>query len=148
MWLSAARNEASRLMAMNTKPRLYPRLAFNLLVAVVIGVCFGARSGVAQQSTVGEWSPVLGPTWPEFSGPCASAANWEGNDLARRPGHIGQQPAATILESRGSKRQPPYTRCGLRPLLLRPLVPGRRKVIRCGWPQRTKWLWNGERKYL
>ena len=28
------------------------------------------------------------------SGPCASAANWKGNDLARRPGHIGQQPAA------------------------------------------------------
>ena len=50
-------------MAMNTKPRLYQRLAFNLIVAVVIGVCFGARPGVAQ-STVGAWSP--GPTWPEF----------------------------------------------------------------------------------
>ena len=37
-------------MAMNTKPRLYQRLAFNLIVAVVIGVCFGARPGVAQQS--------------------------------------------------------------------------------------------------
>ena len=55
MWLSA-RNEASRLMAMNTKPRLYQRLAF--IVAVVIGVCFGARQGVAQQSVVGAWSTV------------------------------------------------------------------------------------------
>ena len=35
-------------MAMNTKPRLYQRVAFNLIVAVVIGVCFGARPGVAQ----------------------------------------------------------------------------------------------------
>ena len=43
---------------MNTKPRLYQRVAFNLIVAVVIGVCFGARSGVAQdpRSMVGEWS--------------------------------------------------------------------------------------------
>jgi hypothetical protein len=65
MWLSAD-NEASRLMAMNSKPRLYQRVAFNLIVAVVIGLCFGARSGVAQQSTVGEWSSVSGPTWPEF----------------------------------------------------------------------------------
>ena len=54
-------------MGMNTKPRLYQRLAFNLIVAVVIGVCFGARQGVAQQqSTLGEWSALLGPTWPEF----------------------------------------------------------------------------------
>ena len=45
-------------MAMNTKPRLCQRLAFNLIVAVVIGVCFGARQGVAQQSVVGEWSTV------------------------------------------------------------------------------------------
>ena len=36
MWLSA-RNEASPLTAMNTKPRLYQRLALNLIVAVVIG---------------------------------------------------------------------------------------------------------------
>ena len=42
-------------MAMNTKPRLYQRLPFNLIVAVVIGVCFGARPGVAQQ---GAWSTV------------------------------------------------------------------------------------------
>ena len=34
---------------MNTKPRLYQRIAFNLIVAVVIGVCFGARQGVAQR---------------------------------------------------------------------------------------------------
>ena len=46
MWLSA-RNEASRLTAMKTRPTLYQRLAFNLIVAVVIGVCFGARQGVA-----------------------------------------------------------------------------------------------------
>ena len=65
MWHSAL-NEASRLMAMDTKFRLYQPVAFNLIVAVVIGVCFGAKSGVAQQSTVGEWSPLLGPTWPEF----------------------------------------------------------------------------------
>ena len=54
-------------MAMNTKPRLYQRVAFNLIVAVVIGVCFGARPGVAQtdpRSLVGEWT--TGPTWPEF----------------------------------------------------------------------------------
>ena len=42
-------------MAMNTKPRLHQRVAFNLIVAVVIGVSFGARPGVAQQSVVGEW---------------------------------------------------------------------------------------------
>jgi len=53
-------------MAMNSKPRLYQRVVFNLIVTVVIGLCFGARSGVAQQSTVGEWSSVSGPTWPEF----------------------------------------------------------------------------------
>ena len=58
MWLSAA-NEASRLTAMNAKPRLYQRLAFNLIVAVVIGVCFGARQGVAQEpSVVGLWEPL------------------------------------------------------------------------------------------
>ena len=45
-------------MAMNTKLRLCQRLAFNLIVAVVIGVRFGARQGVAQQSVVGEWSTV------------------------------------------------------------------------------------------
>ena len=39
-------------MAMNTKPRLYQRVAFNLIVAVVIGVCFGARPGVAQITTL------------------------------------------------------------------------------------------------
>ena len=46
---------------MNTNPRLYQRLAVNLIVAVVIGVCFGARQGIAQQqdpSVVGEWSTV------------------------------------------------------------------------------------------
>ena len=48
-------------MAMNTKPRLYQRLAFNLIVAVVIGVCFGARQGVAQQSVVGDWSTGPNP---------------------------------------------------------------------------------------
>ena len=48
MWLSAG-NEASRLMATNTDPRLYQRVAFNLIVAVVIGLCFGARQGVAQE---------------------------------------------------------------------------------------------------
>ena len=52
-------------MAMNSKPRLYQRRAFNLIVAVVIGVCFGARPGVAQQQSVGQWSPVS-PTWPYF----------------------------------------------------------------------------------
>ena len=50
---------------MNTKLRLYQRLAFNLIVAVVIALGFGARSGVAQQSTVGEWSTV-NPAWPYF----------------------------------------------------------------------------------
>ena len=63
MWLSA-RNEASRLMAMNTKPRLYQRLAF--IVAVVIGVCFGARQGVAQQSVVGAWSTANPNPFPFF----------------------------------------------------------------------------------
>ena len=51
-------------MATNTKPRLYQRVAFNLIVAVVIGVCFGARQGVAQQSVVGRWD--LGPNLPFF----------------------------------------------------------------------------------
>ena len=50
---------------MNTKLRLYQRLAFNLIVAVVIALGFGARSGVAQQSTAGEWSTVS-PAWPFF----------------------------------------------------------------------------------
>ena len=52
-------------MEMNTKPRLHQSLAFNLIVAVAIGVCFGARPGVAQsdpRSISGEWS--TGPTWP------------------------------------------------------------------------------------
>ena len=60
-------------MAMNTKPRLYQRLAFNLIVAVVIGVCFGARQGVAQQSVVGEWSTVN--PLALFSSPCAYIAH-------------------------------------------------------------------------
>ena len=90
MWLST-RNEASRLMAMNTKPRLYEWLAFNLIVAVSIGLCFGARSGVAQPST-----PESGPQaqhGPSFRS-MRIAANWEGNHLARRPGISGnnQQP--------------------------------------------------------
>ena len=51
-------------MATNTKPKLYQRVAFNLIVAVVIGVCFGARQGVAQQSVVGRWD--LGPNLPFF----------------------------------------------------------------------------------
>ena len=52
-------------MEMNTKPRLHQSLAFNLIVAVAIGVCFGARPGVAQtdpRSISGAWS--TGPTWP------------------------------------------------------------------------------------
>ena len=49
---------------MNTKPRLYQRLAFNLIVAVVIGVCFGARQGVAQ-SNPGKWQTVT-PNFPYF----------------------------------------------------------------------------------
>ena len=63
MWLSAG-NEASRLMATNTKPRLHQRVAFNLIVAVVIGSCFGARQGVAQPATVGQWNS--GPDLPFF----------------------------------------------------------------------------------
>ena len=54
---------------MNTKPRLYQRVAFNLIVAVVIGVCFGARSGVAQStdpSMVGEWSTASPDPFPLF----------------------------------------------------------------------------------
>ena len=64
-------------MAMNTKPRLYQRLAVNLIVAVVIGVCFGARQGIAQQqdpSVVGEWSTVPNP-FPFLSNPCAYIAH-------------------------------------------------------------------------
>ena len=65
MWLSAG-NEASRLRAMNTKPRLHQRVALNLIVAVVIGVCFGARQGVAQQSVVGAWSTANPNPFPFF----------------------------------------------------------------------------------
>ena len=53
-------------MAMNTKPRLYQRLAFNLIVAVVIGVCFGPRTGVAQQDVVGAWSMANPNPFPFF----------------------------------------------------------------------------------
>ena len=53
-------------MATNTKPRLYQRVAFNLIVAVVIGVCFGARQGVAQQSVVGAWSTANPNPFPFF----------------------------------------------------------------------------------
>ena len=53
-------------MATNTKPRLHQRVAFNLIVAVVIGVCFGARQGVAQQpSEVGSGISVT-PNLPFF----------------------------------------------------------------------------------
>ena len=73
-------------MGMNTKPRLYQRLQFNLIVAVVIGVCFGARPGVAQtdpRSMVGEWT--TGPTWPEFPVhaavlPTGKVMIWPGDD--------------------------------------------------------------------
>ena len=51
-------------MAMNTKPRLYQRLAFNLIVAVVIGVCFGARPGVAQ--SICRSSGRRCPNMPDF----------------------------------------------------------------------------------
>ena len=61
-------------MAMNTKPRLYQRLAFNLIVAVVIGVCFGARPGVAQQSVIGRWATVT-LTLSLFSRPFAYVAH-------------------------------------------------------------------------
>ena len=70
-------------MAMNTKPRLYPRLAFNLIVAVVIGVCFGARPGVAQQSVVGEWSTVNPlPFFPVHSHtlPTGKVMIWPGDE--------------------------------------------------------------------
>jgi hypothetical protein len=56
-------------MAMNTKPRLYQRLAFNLIIAVVIGVCFGARPGVAQitdPSVVGKWEKATPDPFPFF----------------------------------------------------------------------------------
>jgi hypothetical protein len=54
-------------MAMNTKSRLYQRLAFNLIVAVVIGVCFfGPRTGVAQQDVVGAWSMANPAPFPFF----------------------------------------------------------------------------------
>ena len=72
-------------MAMNIKPRLYPRLAFNLVVAVVIGVCFGVRPGIAQQS--GRWStanPNPFPFSPIHSHilptvPTAKVMIWPGN---------------------------------------------------------------------
>ena len=70
-------------MAMNTKPRLYQRLAFNLIVAVVIGVCFGARQGVAQQSVVGEWSTVNPlPFFPVHSHtlPTGKVMIWPGDE--------------------------------------------------------------------
>ena len=54
MWLSA-RNEASRLTTMKTRPRLYQRLAFNLIVAVLIGVCFGAGPGSHKAPTLLWW---------------------------------------------------------------------------------------------
>jgi Concanavalin A-like lectin/glucanases superfamily/Domain of unknown function (DUF1929)/IPT/TIG domain len=55
----------SRLMAMNTKRRLYRRLGFNLIIAVVIGVCFGARQALAQDSVAGKWQTVT-PALPFF----------------------------------------------------------------------------------
>ena len=46
-------------MAMNTKPRLHQSLAFNLIAVLVIGVCFGARPGIAQ--SLGQWESVTNP---------------------------------------------------------------------------------------
>ena len=74
-------------MAMNTKPRLHQRLAFNLIVAVVIGVCFGARQGVAQQqdpSVVGQWRTVDPNPFPFFpvhthTLPTGKVMIWPGN---------------------------------------------------------------------
>ena len=50
---------------MNTKPRLYQRIAFNLIVAVVIGVCFGTRQGIAN-SVAGAWSTANPNPFPFF----------------------------------------------------------------------------------
>ena len=51
---------------MNTKPRLYQLVAFNLIVAVVIAVCFGARQAVAQRppDEVGAWSTASPNPFP------------------------------------------------------------------------------------
>ena len=81
MWHSAL-TEASRLMAMNTKFRLYQPVAFNLIVAVVIGVCFGAGQGLAQDSVVGKWSPVNSlPFFPVHSHtlPTGKVMIWPGD---------------------------------------------------------------------
>ena len=70
-------------MAMNTKHRLCQRVAFNLIVAVVIGMCFGARQGVAQQSVVGEWSTVNPlPFFPVHSHtlPTGKVMIWPGDE--------------------------------------------------------------------
>ena len=46
---------------MNPKHRLHQPLAFNVIVAVVIAVCFGAHPGVAQESVLGRWDKVTNP---------------------------------------------------------------------------------------
>jgi hypothetical protein len=69
-------------MAMNTKPRLHQPLAFNLIAAVVIGVCFGARPGVAQDSVTGRWDPAIDlPFFPVHSHtlPTGKVMIWPGD---------------------------------------------------------------------
>ena len=67
---------------MNTKFRLYQPVAFNLIVAVVIGVCFGARQGLAQDNVMGKWSPVNSlPFFPVHSHalPTGKVMIWPGD---------------------------------------------------------------------
>ena len=134
-----------RPMAMNTKPRLHQSLAFNLL-------CGRSDRGVLRRTARGrtasdcrKWS--ISPIWPKHPVHVNLLPTRKVTDLARRR-LFGRR--STILGSHESKRQHPYT-ARLRPLLLRPLVPSRREVIRCGWPSAPRvklWRGTGERKYL
>ena len=105
-------------MAMNTKPRLYQRLAFNLIVAVVIGVCFGARQGVAQQSVVGAWSTVNPNPFPFFpvhshTLPTGKVMIWPGDRAYRATIHdpgIPRIKASAPLHRRATTSFAPATR--------------------------------------
>ena len=147
MWLSA-RNEARRLMAMNTKPRLYQRLAFNLIVAVVIGVCFGARPGVAQStdpSMVGEWSTANPDPFPIFPVhahllPTGKVMIWPGDRIHLATIH---DPGIPRTQSISTLASPGYdVFCAGHSFL----ADGRLFVAGGNNPQMT--AWTGERKYL